>query len=240
MHGITSSRAAWAPLIGALVDKFDVLAIDLPGHGESPPTTATTPEWAEEVAALLDSEGIGKALLVGHSAGGWTALEMAKRGRAEAVLALMPAGLWRKRSPVVTGLALNANWYMTRFWGDAVVSTALRSRLVRSVTLRDVSARPGDVPAEAAIASARTVRTSSDFRRHFSQGSRIRFEGGQEIDVPIKVVWGDKDRIARVHKSRNVDQLPPHTEVETWENCGHMPMWDTPDKLLATIRELAA
>lgn len=240
MHGITSSREIWAPLIGGLADKFDVLTVDLPGHGESPPTSATPPEWAEEVAALMDSQGFGKALLVGHSAGGWTALEMAKLGRAEGVLALMPAGLWRRRSPAITGLALNANWYMSRLWGDAIVSAALRARWVRAIALRDVSARPGDVTAEAAIASSRTVRGSTDFRRHFAEGRRIQFQGGQAIEAPVKVVWGDKDRIARVHKSRNVDQLPPHTEVETWEECGHMPMWDTPERLLGAIRDLAA
>jgi pimeloyl-ACP methyl ester carboxylesterase len=54
--------------------------------------------------------------------------------------------------------------------------------------------------------------------------------------VPVKVIWGERDRIALAGKSRNLDQLPPQTEVETWPGCGHMLMWDAPERLLEAIR----
>lgn len=62
-----------SPLVPQLAEAAEVLAVDLPGHGGSPPTAATPPEWALEVAGLLEQEGFRQPYAVGHSAGGWTA-----------------------------------------------------------------------------------------------------------------------------------------------------------------------
>src|SRR5712691_4498039 len=62
LHGIGGSRHAWDPVIPALAEHFDVLAIDLPGHGDSepvPPQVEPLPAvLAAAVAGLLDDLGI--------------------------------------------------------------------------------------------------------------------------------------------------------------------------------------
>lgn len=234
MHGTTSCRQIWEPLLPALAEGNEVIAIDLPGHGDSPATSLTPPEWAIEVAAFLDQLGLPRVAMVGHSAGGWTALELAKAGRASAVVALTPAGLWSKHSPLLTDLALNANWRLGRV-APRLSLRALESPRVRAVALRSVSAHPRQLPTEVAVANARAAIGTDCFPRHFAATRRLRFSGGQGIDVPVTVVWGDKDRIALAGKSRNVDELPPQTKVETWPGCGHMVMWDAPDRLVETI-----
>src|ERR1700722_1897167 len=55
LHGTNSSRSIWAGLLPRLARERTVLRVDLPAHGESPPTSFTPPEWAAEVAALLDA-----------------------------------------------------------------------------------------------------------------------------------------------------------------------------------------
>lgn len=239
LHGTTSSRQIWAPLIPALASEFEVIALDLPGHGESSASSYTPPDWARDVASWMDSLDLDQALVAGHSAGGWTALELAKLGRARKVLALMPAGLWSRRSPLLTDLALNANWRLGRLAGARMVSGALRVGPLRAASLRSISAKPGQVAPEAAIANALSAIATESFPRHFAETRRLRFLDGVEINVPVRVVWGDKDRIAPASKSRHLDQLPPQTVVETWPDCGHMPMWDVPDRLLRSIQELS-
>lgn len=238
LHGTTSSRRIWDPLIPRLAEHSEVLALDLPGHGDSPATSFAPPQWAEEVAGLLDELGLERVAVIGHSSGGWTALELAKAGRASAVVALAPAGLWRDRSPWLVGFLLNANWRLGRLAGG-LAPRALRYRPLRALSLRSVSARPGAVPAEVAIANTVTMSGTESFPRHFAETHPLRFLGGQGIDVPVTVVWGDKDWIAPAGKSRNRDQLPPHAEVETWANCGHMLMWDAPDRVLEVARTLS-
>jgi pimeloyl-ACP methyl ester carboxylesterase len=236
LHGTTSSRAVWDPLRDRLGEMADVIAIDLPGHGESPPVSYTPPEWAREVAALMDDLDLGQATIVGHSAGGWTALELAKLGRASAVLALAPAGLWRKSSPRLTDMRLNANWRAGRLIGPR--STAvLRFGPVRAISLRTISGRPRQIPPEVAVASAKAAIATDSFPRHFRETRILRFEDGGAIEVPVTVIWGDRDRIAIEGKSRFTAELPAQTEIETWHRAGHMLMWDAPDTLVAQIDE---
>lgn len=175
--------------------------------------------------------------MVGHSSGGWTALELAKLGRATEVVALAPAGLWRKRSPLKTDIALNANWRLGRLFGPSAAG-ALRSPLIRSLSLRSISSRPRQIPADVAVENAQAAIGTDSFPRHFFETRRLRFKDGVDIDVPVKLVWGGQDRIALPSKSQNLDQLPAGVTVETWAGCGHMLMWDAPERVLDGIRAM--
>lgn len=234
LHGTTSSREVWTPFLRGLEGRAEVIAVDLPGHGDSPATSFTPPDWAREVVALLDAHGFGQVTVIGHSSGGWTALELAKLGRAAAVVALAPAGLWRKQSPRITNCILRANWRLGRVFGPGGART-LQRRPLRRLILRTVSAKPGEVSAAVAIKSARSAIATDSFPRHFAETRRQRFRDGQGIEVPIRVIWGAGDRVAIAAKSRFIDQLPSQTKVETWPDCGHMLMWDCPDRLLRAI-----
>jgi pimeloyl-ACP methyl ester carboxylesterase len=234
LHGTNSSRSIWKPLLPQLCNEREVFSVDLPAHGQSPPSSFTPPDWATEVAMLLDHLGLERVAVVGHSAGGWTALELAKLGRASGVLALTPAGLWRKHSPPITDAILLVNWRLGQILGERIATKPLHTRMGRRISLRQISAQPADVPAEDAVAMVETVLASKHFPEHFRQTRRLRFLDGQQIpsDIPIHVVWGSKDRIARARTSRHTDQLPEHALIETWPDCGHMLTWDAPQQVV--------
>ncbi len=193
LHGTNSSRGIWVPILPQLTVHRDVIVIDLPGHGESAPTSLTPAGFAQDLSETFDALGLKAPAVVGHSVGGWVALELAKLGRAGAVLALAPAGLWRKHSPWLTDLGLQANWHLGRLLPGAA-ERSLRSRGGRRVALGSISARPGDVPYDVAVATARAAATSDHFPAHFKQTRVLRFEGGLEIsaDVPVRIIWGTR------------------------------------------------
>lgn len=233
LHGTNSSRQTWKPLLGQLSSQREVFTVDLPAHGESPPSSFTPPDWAIEVAALLDHLDFQRLAVVGHSAGGWTALELAKLGRASGVLALTPAGLWKKHSPLITDAILKLNWQLGQILGEGATRT-LHTKLGRRISLRQISAHPADIPPDLAVALAKEVLASKHFPEHFRRTRRLRFLDGQQIqpDVPVDIIWGDKDRVARARTSRGTAQLPAHAVVETWASCGHMVMWDAPQRVI--------
>ena len=71
IHGLTESRRMWDPLIPALAADHAVLAVDLPGHGESAAGASSAPDaMADEVAAVVRSVGMDAPTVVGHSLGG--------------------------------------------------------------------------------------------------------------------------------------------------------------------------
>jgi pimeloyl-ACP methyl ester carboxylesterase len=80
----------------------------------------------------------------------------------------------------------------------------------------------------------KTVLASKHFPEHFRRTRQLRFLNGQSIahEVPVRVVWGDRDQIARARTSRYPDQLPEHAIVETWKDCGHMLTWDAEQRVV--------
>src|SRR5918994_1068673 len=107
LHGQGFSRRCWDPIIDMLAEDRDVIAVDLPGHGDSPrqPQGAGSAphNLAVAVAELLDELGLPTAHVAGNSSGGWVALELGRPQRARTVTALDPAGLWRKFAPRTSG-----------------------------------------------------------------------------------------------------------------------------------------
>jgi pimeloyl-ACP methyl ester carboxylesterase len=88
LHGFADSPHTWdlmRPHLGG-----DVLAPALPGHLGGPPLTDF--DLAGYVEGVMDDAGVERAHLVGNSLGGYLALVLATRGRAETVVALAPAG----------------------------------------------------------------------------------------------------------------------------------------------------
>ena len=80
IHGWTCRRSHWAGVLSMLQQYGEVLALDLPGHGDSaasPPATATVLALAQELANIIDQQGVRPVILVGHSMGGAVALEAA-------------------------------------------------------------------------------------------------------------------------------------------------------------------
>lgn len=81
LHGFIESGKIWNRFAGELSAEFRVIVIDLPGHGNSEVLAEvhSMELFAEVVQKVLIHEGIGKAVMVGHSMGGYVALEFAQR-----------------------------------------------------------------------------------------------------------------------------------------------------------------
>jgi pimeloyl-ACP methyl ester carboxylesterase len=239
IHGTGGSRSHWQPVAERLATQRDLLLVDLPGHGESDPPPAGTPHtpigYAKVLADLLDALGIKTAHAAGNSVGGWTALELAKLGRTRAVVAIAPAGLWRKRDPWRCTFQLSSQYRLGRLFAP-LVPLMMRSQVGRTLLLSGTVAKPRQMPAEAAIEMATTYARTRGFRAHLAATRRERFMDGQGIAVPVVVAWGDKERLIPP-KARRREELPPHTRFLTLPDCGHSPMWDDPELIAATILE---
>jgi pimeloyl-ACP methyl ester carboxylesterase len=238
IHGTGGSRHHWL-VIDRLAAHRELFLVDLPGHAESDPPPDGTPHtpigYAEVLARLLDTLGIQTAHAVGNSVGGWTALELAKLGRARAVVAIAPAGLWPKRDPWRSAFQLWSQYRMGRLFAP-LVPPLMRSSLGRTLLMSGTVAKPRQMPAEAAIEMATTFASTPTFKAHLRETRRGRFRDGHDIAVPVTVAWGEKERLIP-KKARRRDELPAHTRHVTLPGCGHSPMWDSPELVAQTILE---
>lgn len=234
LHGTPSSRAEWSPIVPLLSSCRSLILVDLPGFGESSADEADGPlpaDWVKPIEELLSHLGLARCDVLGSSMGGWTALELARAGLAGSVTALAPAGLWGKRSPTLTNAQLLIGQAAARLIPERTVRSMLRFQRIRQLALRSTSTKAGSIGSETASSLVLGARRASGWREHYRAAKVTRFLGGQGIDVPVTVVWGAKDLIAPAKKSRELDQLPPHTVVETWTDCGHLLTWDAPDRV---------
>ncbi|MDQ2966012.1 MAG: alpha/beta hydrolase [Chloroflexota bacterium] len=95
VHGTRLSRAVWAPQVARLAREFCVVMPDLPGHGALADVPFTLAGAADALAEVIDEAAGGRAVVVGHSLGGYVAMELAARSP-ERVAGLVLAGASRE------------------------------------------------------------------------------------------------------------------------------------------------
>jgi pimeloyl-ACP methyl ester carboxylesterase len=237
IHGVGHTWRGWKPMLPPLERSFDVLAVDLPGFGKSPPLpagTECTPEaLADAVEAAMDETGFERAHLVGNSLGGWIALELARRGRATRVVAISPAGLQHKRER-----GWGRNVLLGMRWGARnapAPERLLRSRLGCTLFAGPAVARPwrldpGDFPEVLRLfADAPGFDTTLP---HTFDGQP---KGLNEIDVPVTILWGTRDLILLPRQARRFERLIPNAELRYLKGLGHTPMSDDPELLAELV-----
>jgi pimeloyl-ACP methyl ester carboxylesterase len=230
IHGAGGNRLVWPPALRRLAD-VRVYAVDLPGHGKSPPIPkASIDSYADELEAWRVAHGIGPVVLVGHSMGAAVALSVARR---------VPSG--------VTGLALIGVGPSLPVNPDLLERTAREAsfagavedilawsfapdaspRWIDLVRKRMVEGGPAQLHADLAACNA------FDLTDHLG-----------EIVAPTLVVVGSNDRMVRPRQAEALRAGLPQARLATIEGAGHMAMLEDPaavaDLLLAFIDEIAA
>jgi pimeloyl-ACP methyl ester carboxylesterase len=231
IHPLGADRHVWAPVMDALAEHRDVIAIDLPGFGESPALNGDgppdPPALAAAVEVFLDELGLDAPHFAGNSLGGWVALELALGGWARSVTAIAPAGLWAqplapKPSP---GRALARA-------AAPLLPAVMASEGARRLVLAATVAHPERVPAGEALRLVRAYAAAPGYGPVNDAMRSGRFHGLDRIRVPVTLAWPERDRlIARPRR------LPPAVRSVVLHGCGHLPMWDDPRQVARVLLE---
>jgi len=241
LHGIGSSRRAWEPVIPALAGHFDVIAVDLPGFGDSAPLPSGVepgpPALAAAVAGLLDDLGITRPHIAGSSLGGWVALELAGIRPVASLALLSPAGLWRGNAPLYDRVSLRASRWFARH-APGVLSRLAGFRLGRALILGQTHGRPFRISPGYARTAIRALGTSPAFDATLKATIRG-YRSGPPIGAPVTVEFGSRDLLLR-RRCRHLDELPPGTRLGSLRHCGHVPMADDPAAVTAFITAASA
>ncbi len=213
LHGIGGSRQAWDPVIGSLAERFDVIAVDLPGFGESEPEPAGIEPLpsvlAADVAGLLDELGVtAPPNVVGNSLGGWVALELAGLRPVASLTLLSPAGLWRDASPRYCLATLRASRWLARH-AARVLSRLVSYRLGRVLVLGQTHGRPSGLSVGYARAAIEALGTCPGFDATLKATSGRHYVAGAPIEAPVTVAFGSRDYLLLPHQSRHLDELRP-------------------------------
>jgi len=247
LHGIGLSRKSWDPVVPALARQFDVIAVDLPGFGDSLQTQATPVDAAQAdpaalaraVAVLLAELGVTEPHVAGNSLGGWVALELAAIGPVASLTLLSPAGLWRRNTPVYCRVSLRASRWLSRH-AAGLLSRLVNYRLGRILVLGQTHGHPARLTPGYARATISAMGTCPGFDPTLAATARSRCLATAPLAAPVTVAFGSRDVLLPRRLARHLDQLPPATQEETLPGCGHVPMADDPAAVATLISRTAA
>jgi pimeloyl-ACP methyl ester carboxylesterase len=244
IHGLGATKASWLPAVPELARNHRLYAIDLPGHGSSskPRGRYDAPWLADHVFRFLDVLDLKGAFVAGNSLGGRVAMEMAMT-EPEKVLGtacLCPAAAFLHRP------ALGLVRVLRPEFGLGLLRLP-RQRLQRS--LRDLFYDAGAIHEdwyEAAIDDFLNHWRSVRFRRAFLTTLRNVYldepdgEDGfwarlTEMKPPALFVYGRHDVLITSRFSTRVQRFLPSAKVELWEDCGHVPQLEHPQRTAQTI-----
>jgi pimeloyl-ACP methyl ester carboxylesterase len=239
LHALGSSRAAWDPVVRRLAERFDVIAVDLPGCGGSPPLPPGDEphpaRLAAAVAELLDDLQLDRPHVAGNSLGGWIALELASLRPVSSLTLLAPAGLWRRGAPRYCLVTLRATRWASRH-AAGVLSRLVAYRPGRILVLGQSHGRPTRVTPDQARAAIRTLGTAPGFDAALAATVHRHYAAGAALGTPVTVAFGSRDLVTLPRQSRHLELLPPGTRSAELPGCGHVPMSDDPSAVVALIR----
>jgi pyruvate dehydrogenase E2 component (dihydrolipoamide acetyltransferase) len=232
IHGFGADLNGWRPMVARLSSDRPILALDLPGHGNSKLAGAASFEaLVEAIEAALVEERVAAAHLVGHSLGGAVASALAERRSVEArsLMLVAPAGL----GPDINGAfiagflrarseASLAPWMRLLATDEASLGSAMVKTTLRQRADLDVG------EAQAQIAAA----LFPDGAQAFSVRDRL-----ARIAVPAKVVFGLDDQIIPPRHARG---LPGMVGAHLFPGVGHMPHFEARGEVARLVAELAA
>jgi pimeloyl-ACP methyl ester carboxylesterase len=240
VHGITTSSFIWEPVADLLTPRFDVVAVDLLGFGESDRDLSadySVPAHAERVAGLIRALGLGPVHLVAHDVGGAIAQILAVR-----------------HPELFDGLALlNSVGY--DYWPVPPISTlrapilrqlafaALQPALLRLVVRRGLYHPERATPS--LFASFYREVSAPDQRKSFLRfvralDNRVLLEIApalRRLELPTLIVRGAADVYLDRRIAVRLHEEIPGSEYVVIDTAGHFLQLDEPAALAALLTE---
>lgn len=239
IHGISNAHN-WDPVIPALAQEREVVAIDLPGFGRSAPLSdeVTIASLTDAVQEFLVEQGIRDADVVGSSMGARIALEMARRGHRGNVVALAPGGFWTDRQLTVFGATIRSSIALVRRI-TPLLPVLARSKIGRSALLLQFSAAPWRLDADLVLQELRGFTTYPALDAALDtlvHGPKQRGAPAGSLRGRVAIGWGRNDRVTPPSQASRAQQLFPDASLHWFDDCGHFPHWDQPEHAVQLIR----
>lgn len=221
IHGFTDNSLLWEPQVAFLKEHYYVITPDLPGSGRSPLAHPLSIEsMAAFVEAILLAEGIGKAVVIGHSMGGYTALALAEKSPQ----LLQGLGLFHS-----TARADSDEKKETRRKSIDALEQYGAEPFVRQTqpNLFSPATRAQRPEIVAASVQAATASCSKDTLVAYTRAMMQRPDRTQvlqQVKVPVLFIIGKDDSAVPPDNVLPQVSMPGVSSIHIFENTGHMGM----------------
>jgi pimeloyl-ACP methyl ester carboxylesterase len=232
-------KPLWDPVLERLAAEREVVAVDLPGTGDSRPLpereVPTVEALARAVADWMRAVRLDRPHVAGNSLGGAIAIELVRAAAVRGAIAISPVGLWTRAEATYALRSLRMARVVSRALGSRAGVVA-GSPLGRTLAFGQLMSRPRRLSRAVAADMLRGLATAPGFERTVPAVAAYRMPA-MEPDVPVTVAWGRRDLLTPPHQARRAQQRVPAARHVTLPGCGHSPMSDDPDRIARLILE---
>jgi pimeloyl-ACP methyl ester carboxylesterase len=246
VHGLGATKGSFLPTVAALSGQFRMIALDLPGFGDSDKPIGARYDaryFADVIADLLDALELDRAHLIGNSLGGRIALEVGFQHpeRVDRLGLLAPSLAWRRSRPWASLLRLTRPELGLLQLAPRPVVEAIVNRVVPGA---------GNGWAAAGVDEfLRAYLTPSGRAAFYAAARHIYLEAPDgdtgfwtrlpNLSPEALFVWGRKDTLVPISFERHVhDALPSAQHLEL--DCGHVPQIERPRETNSALAEFFA
>ena len=234
LHGFTDTWRTWELVLPQLEHHHDVLALTLPGHAGGPPLAGELSATLipDAIERAMDDAGFETAHIAGNSLGGFVALQLAARGRAESVVAFAPAGGWAKgdesfKETLRLQAAMQARTKAAAPHAEAIVATAAGRRSATRLLTTSFEHIPAALIAHQLLGVARCDGAMAMIEYAIRAGYDL---DAASIACPVRIAWGTDDKLLPWPSAaaRFRDDWLPHADWVELDGVGHCPQLDVP------------
>ena len=212
LHGLGASKEAWMGTFGALAGAYHVYAVDEIGfgHSDKPLLDYRIATFVDFLYEFMQTRRVGKATLVGHSFGGWIALDFAIQHQSalEKLVLVDAAGLaWQQPLPelnpssiAATRTLLESCFYDKKLLSDDDVLQVFTQKM-----------RNND--------GYTVQRTVAGFATPQFEDSKL-----DSIHVPTLVMWGRQDELVALASGEKLRDGIRGAKLVVFDQCGHIPL----------------
>ena len=239
VHGLGAGWRSWSPILDQLAERREVIAVDLPGFGETPSLTGEVSIAAltDSVADFIIEQQLDGVSTVGQSMGGRIVLELARRGVGGDTVSLDPGGFWSDRELAVFGATLRPSIALVRALRGRLPSL-LGSSIGRTLLLAQFSARPWALSRETVLPDVAGLADSpatGAALNALTKGPKQQGAPAGTVPGRVTIGWGRRDRVTFRGQAARATALFPDAVLHWFERCGHFPQWDAPQEATRLI-----
>ena len=221
-----------------LAAERDVIAVDFPGFGVSPPLPSGTPYTAESLADAIESFfavlGLRDPHVAGNSLGGYVALELASRGVVRSATAFSPAGFWNRSELAYARAVLRATRACARNLSPERAAALAEDPLGRALCAGVMVAHPVRLPPEVLLAALQALGNASGFDETLASFAGLMPPAPPK--APVTIAWGEHDRLLPRRQAIRAARWSGQ-RVKLLRGCGHLPMTDDPELVASVLLE---
>jgi pimeloyl-ACP methyl ester carboxylesterase len=226
LHGSGLTHIVWSLTEQYLSNKgYNILAIDLPGHGNSEgPSLKSIEEIAEWLEKIINKIEIQHLTILGHSQGCLEAIEYVSKYSSKIKNLILVGGSYK--------ITVNQDLIDLASAGDKD-----SIKLIMKWGYEGSKKFIGGNPVEKIINSSRAIRETLAVDLIACNNYKNGFEAAKSIKCPTLLIFGELDKMVSLEKSKKFAELIPNAETYIIQNCGHMIMFENAFKMREKIAE---